>query len=39
MSDPEGVIRCIRRTIHNLELHEADEMILVGGQRIFDPHL
>lgn len=28
----------VRRRIHEVELHEADEFIIVDGKPIFDPH-
>jgi hypothetical protein len=32
------LLECVRLSIHGMETHEADEMFLYGGQRIFDPH-
>lgn len=36
--DATAFYRWIQRRVHFLECHEADEMLLVGGERIFDPH-
>jgi hypothetical protein len=28
----------VRRTLHDMETHESDEMLLIDGKRRFDPH-
>jgi hypothetical protein len=38
LTDQDRVLRFVRSGIHDLEIHEADEMILYRGERIFDPH-
>lgn len=35
----EGLVAIVRRLLHRMELHEADEFITFKGQRVFDPHL
>lgn len=35
----EEAIFMIRRALHDLELHEADEWFKFRGERLFDPHL
>jgi len=34
----EDFWRYLRSRLHDLECHEADEMFLVNGKRVFDPH-
>lgn len=35
---PEELLAVIRDAIHNMLFHEADENIMVHGERVFDPH-
>jgi hypothetical protein len=36
--DERRLIQFVRCCLHDLEIHEADEMLLVDGVRMFDPH-
>ena len=36
--DPEVRTKLFRATLQQLALHEVDEAILLGGERVFDPH-
>lgn len=35
---PEYIYRALREMLRDLLVHELDEMILVAGERMFDPH-
>lgn len=36
--DEHAVLMWVRRCLHNMEMHEADEWINFRGERPFDPH-
>lgn len=34
----EGALRWLRKVVLDAVVHELDESIMVGGERVFDPH-